>query len=263
MKKYWFLFWYFRKMQLMKMVEYRSNFLFWTIVSLLWTAFNYFFFNLFFAQKSQLAGWSYLELQTVLSFFTMLDAFTWSVFYPNMSFYTQAIFSGELSKYLLQPTSSVFLFTTQHATYHNVPRFLVGLAILIQSVVQLEVHPTVGEIVAATVLFCTSIIFIYTGWFFTATLTFWVERFSNSVDIMPGLRRIYQIPRQLYTGTLSFILTLVFPLGLVTTLPSEILLQKNSSVLYSLYFVFFTIIFGLGTYAFYKRSITKYTGVGG
>lgn len=247
----------------MKMVEYRSNFLFWSVVSLMWTAFNYFFFGLLFGQKDQLAGWSYLELQVVLSFFTMLDSFIWSVFYPNMTQYTQAIFSGELSKYLLQPVSSLFLLTTQHATYHNVPRFLVGLTVLTQSLIALGIYPSFLQILASMVLFCCSILFIYTGWFLTATLAFWVERFNNSADIMPGLRRVYQIPRQLYTGTISFVFTLVFPLGLVTTLPSEVLLQKNTSLSLSVYFVAFTLLFMFGTYRFYKYSITKYTGVGG
>ncbi|MCB9813028.1 MAG: ABC-2 family transporter protein [Pseudomonadales bacterium] len=261
MKKYWNLFWHFRKIQLMKMMEYRSDFFFWMIVSLMWTAFNYFFYSLIIGNSKNIAGWSYDEVMILLSFFTMIDAFTWSVFYPNMIDYTESIYDGTLSKLLLLPISNVFVILNQNTTYHNIPRFFIGLIVLITTVAKMNINVDVFQILLATLLFLTSIIFIYSGWFILATLAFWVEKLKNINEIMPGFRNVYQMPVSIYTGITSIAVTFIFPLGLVTTLPSEVILGRSNSF-NIIYFILFTFIFASLTLHFFNYSIKKYSSVG-
>ena len=260
--KYWKLFWHFRKIQLMKMIEYRGDFFFWLIVSLMWTAFNYFFFYLIFGNAKTIAGWTLDELMVVLSFFTMIDALTWSVFWPNMSHYTEDVFSGKLSKYLLQPANSIFLLTTEHVTYHNIPRFFIGLIILILTALKMDVSVSFVQLLTIVTLFITSVIFLYSGWFILATCSFWVEKLQNINEIMPGFRRIYQVPRQVYTGVTAITISFIFPVGLVTSLPSEVLLRTTPWGLV-LYFICFTALFAFLAISFFRISIRKYSSVGG
>lgn len=261
MKKYWKLFWQFRRIQLMKMIEYRGDFFFWMIVSIMWTAFNYFFYSLIIGNSKTIAGWSYDEVLILLSFFTMIDAFTWSVFYPNMINYTESIYQGSLSALLLLPVNSVFIILTKEANYHNVPRFFIGFTILISTVVRMQIEVTIYQVLLATFVFIISLIFIYSGWFILATLTFWAEKLNNINEVMPGFRSVYQMPARIYTGVTGFIITFVFPLGLVTTLPSEIILKRNN-IFDIFYFFIFTCIFAYLTLSFYKFSIKKYSSVG-
>jgi len=263
MKKYWHLFWHFRKVDFMRMMEYRTDFVFWLIVSLMWTAFNYFFFFLIFGTTESVAGWSHQELVIVLSFFTMIDALTWSVFYANMTQYTQSVFSGELSKYLLQPVSTIFLLTTQRMSYNNIPRFLIGLIVLVITAVNMDISVSMMELALIVVLFICGAVFIYSGWFILATLSLWVDKLQNINDIMPGFRRVYQIPRQVFTGVTALTFTFIFPLGLITSLPSEILTGKNPPVLLILYFIVATTCLALTARAFFKYSIKQYSSVGG
>lgn len=262
MKKYWEIFWAFRRIQLMKMVEYRSDFWFWMVVSLMWTAFNYFYFGLIFTQGNGVEGWTYDHILLLISFYTMLDAFTWSVFYPNMREYTNQVFNGELSKYLLLPVNSIFLITTQYATYHNVPRFLVGLGILIHTIYKLGITLSLGQILLIITLFLFSILLLYSCWFILATISFWVERLRNINEIMPQFRSVYQVPVQVYTGITGLIFTFILPLGLVTTLPSEVILGTIRFE-YIVYFCLVSVIFFILSVSFFKISITKYSSVGG
>lgn len=261
MKKYWKLFWQFRRIQLMKMMEYRGDFFFWMIVSIMWTAFNYFFYYLIIGNSNTIAGWSHDEIIILLSFFTMIDAFTWSVFFPNMLNYTESIYQGSLSNLLLLPVNSIFIILTKEATYHNVPRFFIGLTILISTIIRMQIEVTIFQIILAALVFIISIIFIYSGWFILATLTFWVEKLTNINEVMPGLRSFYQMPARIYTGVTGFLITFILPLGFVTTLPSEIILNKIN-VFDILYFLIFTLIFAYITVQFYKLSIKKYSSVG-
>ena len=243
------------------MMEYRSDFFFWTIVSIMWTIFNYFFYGLIIGNSKSIAGWSYDEVMILLSFFTMIDSLTWSVFYPNMNNYTEAIYEGSLSKFLLLPVNSVFIILTQEATYHNVPRFFIGLVILIRTAIKMQINVTASQIFLASLLFISSVIFLYSGWFILATLSLWVEKLKNINEIMPGLRSIYNMPVRIYTGVTSVLVTFIFPLGLVTTLPSEVILGR-SNFFQILYFFAFTLMFANLALLFYKKSIKKYSSVG-
>lgn len=247
----------------MRMMEYRADFIFWLVVSLMWTAFNYFFFFLIFGTNEKIAGWSHQELLIVLSFFTMIDALTWSFFYANMTEYTRAVFSGELSKYLLQPVNSIFLLTCQRMNYNNVPRFLIGLIILVITALKMDISVSLLQLLLIVFLFVCGAIFIYSGWFILATLSLWVEKLQNINDIMPGFRRVYQIPRQVFTGVTALTFTYIFPLGLITSLPSEILTGKNPPVVLILYFVIATGTIALLAQTFFKYSIKQYSSVGG
>ncbi|MBD3279546.1 MAG: hypothetical protein GF390_02435, partial [Candidatus Pacebacteria bacterium] len=80
LKTYWQLFWQFRKLQLAKLMEYRGDFIFWSVISTMWTIFNLFFFSLIVQISQGLAGWSMTEMYLLLGVFTMIDALTWSFF---------------------------------------------------------------------------------------------------------------------------------------------------------------------------------------
>lgn len=262
MKKYWTLFIAFRKIQLMKLIEYRGDFLFWMIVSLMWTAFNFFYFGLIFTQGNGVRGWNYDQIMLLISFFTMLDAFTWSIFWQNMSEYTREIFEGELSKYLVLPVNSIYLILTQHSSYHNAPRFFIGLFMLIRSIQRLGLTISIEQIVLALLAFVFGLLLIYSCWFIMATMAFWVERLQNINDIMPQFRSVYQVPVKIFTGIPGIIFSFLVPLGLVTTVPSEIILGRESTT--SLVYLLITSILFFGvSILFFNLSIKKYSSVGG
>lgn len=262
MKKYWVLFWSFRKIQLMRMFEYRADFFFWMFVSLMWTGFNYFYFGMLFSQGNGIAGWSYDQMLILLSFFTMIDALTWSVYYPNMREYTAQVFNGELSKYLVLPVIPEFLITTQHATNHNIPRFIVGISVLITTAMKLRLSPSIFDIILITITFIASFFFLYSWWFILATCSFWVDKLDNINEVMPQMRSLYQIPVSIFTGITGFVFTFVIPFGLITTLPSEILLGKANYQLITYMLVASTLSVLLAI-AFFRVSVKKYTSVGG
>lgn len=261
MKKYWQLFWHYRKIELMKMMEYRSDFFFWMMVSTMWTIFNYFFYTLIIGHSDNIAGWSYDEVLILLSFFTMIDALTWSVFYPNMEDYVESIFDGSLSKLLILPVNNIFVILNQRITFNNVPRFFIGLIIMIRTVMKMQISVSFSQIALAVLIYLISVIFLYSGWFMLATIAFWVERLSNINQIMPGFRSFYQMPASIYTGVTSVMVTFIFPLGLITTLPSEIILGRVNTF-QILYFAIFTLIFAIMAIYFYNLSIKKYSSVG-
>jgi ABC-2 type transport system permease protein len=259
--KYWTLFWQFRKIQLMKQVEYRGAFIFWSIVSFMWTGFTFFFFSLIAGVNNGIGGWNQQEIYALIAVFTIVDAFIWGFFNPNMVEYTQKVFSGELTSFLTKPINTQFLLMTQSNNYHNFLRIFLGIAILNRVLPQLGIVLNLASIVIFILIIFTSLTFIYMLWFILGTFSFWVDKLENVNHILPAISRIWQVPREVYTGLTATILTLVLPLGLIVTLPTEVLLQR-AALKWLLYLLIFTTALTFFSRWFFQFSVKKYSGIG-
>ncbi len=260
-QKYWRLFWYFRRLRLMAMFEYRADFIFWALVSAMWTIFNFFFFGLIVNVKNGIGEWSIPQLYTLFSIFTILDAITWSWFYPTMSKYTTSIFDGSFSNWLNKPVSLPFVIMAQENNYNNFLRAIIGLVALIWGVNQLTTPPTLPQWLLFILMFTCSSVFLYSFWFFIATLSFWVEKLDNINEIIPGIRRIWQFPKEIYSGPFSTLFTVILPLGLITSLPTEALTGK-AEFKWLCFFIIFTVSSFVLSQMFFQVSVKKYTSVG-
>lgn len=261
LKKYWQVFWKFRQIHFMRTLEYRGDFIFWTLISLAWTLFNLFFYHLLTTISPNIAGWSRWEILLVIAVFNLIDTFTWSVFYHNMREYSRLVFSGELNQFLTKPLDIQFLLMTQSNSFNNILRFVVGVWLLLTALHQLNYHPSWSQVIAFVLSLGLSLCLVYFLWFTLATSSFWVEKLENINEIIPNLRQIWEVPRSVYVGLTSFFLTIVFPLGLITSIPSEIILGKSSSR-WVAYFVAVTVVSFIVSRLFFRLSIKKYSGVG-
>lgn len=243
----------------MMLLEYRGNFWFWTIVSIMWTAFNFFFFDLIVGARGNIAGWNRGEMYVLLSTFTMLDAFTWSFFYHNMQDYIASIFDGTMTLTLTRPISPQLLISIQDNSYTNVPRFFIGLGMLIITLQKYQIPVTVLGAIGFVMFLCLSLLFIYSTWFIVSTLSFWVDRLDNINELVPSTRRIWQVPKEVYTGVASTLFTVVLPFSLVASLPSEILLGK-AAWSWLLYYAGFTVLLFYLSTVFFRISVRKYSG---
>lgn len=246
----------------MLLLEYRQNFYFWSVVSLMWTLFNFLIIGVMAGVSGQVGGWTLPQLTILIATYTIIDTFTWSFFYQNMWRYTAHIYDGTLSGFLVKPVDTQFLLMIQDNTFNNLPRFLLGLGTLAGAIWwwQLSISWLSWLLFGLAIL--TSLTFIYFLWFIISTMAFWVERLTNIHEIMPGLRQIYQLPRTIYPGSIQVVLSVIIPLGLVSSLPVELFFGLPQWP-YLAYFASLTLmIVGFSRWLF-KYSIRKFTSVGG
>lgn len=258
--KYWKIFWRFRLLSFMQLLEYRGNFFFWSTVSLMWTVFNIFFFAVITRVSGNIGGWTLPEMFLLLGVFTIFDTMTWSFFWHNMTEYSRAVFSGKLNEQLVRPVDTQILLMVAHGSYTSVFRFFAGLYIIVKALHDLQLHPSVGQILGFAATLLLAFTFVYFLWFILSTLSFWVEKLDNINEIIPTFRRVWQVPRTIYQGIASTIFTVLLPLGLVTSLPSEILLGRPNWSLIG-YLAVFTLGTVIVSRLFFRWSIIKYVGM--
>lgn len=262
LRTYWHLFWHFRRLQLMRMMEMRANFFFWVFVTTIWGLFNLLFMNLLVQSAGgKIAGWNQHELYLLVGVFTMSDALMWSAMYHNMVDYSNHIFRGTLSGLLLKPVDTQFVLMVQNSSYSNALRFVLGLAIVIHSLRSGAITPSLTQVSLFLSMFAIANIFLFFLWFMLSTLAFWVERLDNMNEIIPNIQRLWRFPRSIYTGILSTILTVILPLGLISSVPAEALLGKLDLVT-AIYFSAFTLATIWLSRIFFRFSLRRFGSVG-
>jgi ABC-2 type transport system permease protein len=260
-KHYWLIFWKFRKLRLMSMMEYRTDFYFWTTVSVCWTIINFFTFSLIVDATGTIGGWNRNDMFVLLSTSTILGAVMWSFIYQNMMSYTQSVFNGDFSTFLTKPIDTQYLMSIKANSYNNIFRLLIGISMLVWTLHNGNYDVTLLNVILYIFFLSCSILFLYSIWFLIATCSFWVERLDNINEILPAADRIWQVPRTVYTGISSVLFNILLPLGLMTAIPSEIILGR-AAYNWVLYFFIFTMCAFLLARWFFSISIRKYSSVG-
>ncbi len=221
MKKYFRVFIEFMKLSIQRFIEYRFDFVVWSIISTAWTIFSILFYEILFSQTTSIAGWSKPEVFVLVGTYLLIDSVTWSVFYLNMRRYVEVINTGALDVLLLQPLDIQFRLSTRHMSPNNFMRVVLGLYLLWKYV---PANVQLWQIGLYLLFILLAMLVIYCLWFFSATFTFWAEKFDNIIEVVPVMRSIWFAPADVYSGLLSTLFTVIIPLALITTVPSRILI---------------------------------------
>lgn len=258
MKKYLTIWIQSVKFSIQRLFEYRTDFFVWSLVSLGWTTFSLVFYQIMFLQTDTIAGWTKNEVFLLIATYMIIDSATWSIFWRNVQNYTRSIFDGTLDLLLVRPVDAQFRLSTQHISFTNLPRLAIGIYMLVH---YLPRALTVQQIVVYIMFILISLIIVYAMWFFTATFAFWVEKLENVIEIVPTMRHLWSTPADVYTGPIAAIFTIIFPVALITTVPTRVLLNtmrwQEIVILLT-----FTVIVLLSTRFFFNYSIKKYSGAG-
>ena len=257
MKRYFQLWTQQIKFSIQRLFEYRSDFFMWSFVAFGWTCFQLVFYNVLLVQSSTIAGWTSDHVLAFIGTFMILDGLTWGLLWGNMNDYTQSVFNGSLDVLLTQPLDPQFRLSTRNISFTNLPRVIIGIFLVIRHAQFISLQQFFFFIL---MIFC-AFIAVYALWFFTTTFTFWAEKMSNIIEIVPTLRGIWYVPAEVYVGPLSTLLTIILPFALITTVPARILFHDYRWNEIGILIIFTVILFTF-TRWFFHYSIKKYSGIG-
>lgn len=262
LKYYWNIFWLFRSMRLMLLADNRANFFFWSFISLAWSMVNLIFFSLLVGVNGELGGWNEAEVYVMVGVFTMIDGFFWMFMFGSMQEYTKSVFEGTLSRFLLKPADPQFILMSQYNTYNNLPRFALGVGLVVYYLSKLGVPFSPISVIGFIVAFISSILFLYFIWFTLATFSFWIDRLENINQILPSLQSLWRFPRNIYDGLPSLLIGTILPLTLIASVPAEIILGR-SPWWWSLIMAALAVCAFAVSRAFLYASMKRFTSTGG
>ena len=216
----------FVKYSLMRAMMYKEDFLIWSAVMVGWFILTIIFYQVLFANVSEVAGWTKAELLILQGYYFVFDFILWGVLWPNMKQLPIKINKGELDYDLIRPISAQFMLSFRELDLDNANEVILGVATIIYGLRLGQIHPGVVETLLAIMTVVAAIVFIYAFYFISICIAFWFDRIENLHYVFPSFRHLWKQPQSFYSGWLRWILTIIVPITLVTTLPTEWLLMR-------------------------------------
>ncbi|MCF6191666.1 MAG: ABC-2 family transporter protein [Candidatus Hydrothermae bacterium] len=200
-------------------MEYRLNFLLALLSSLGSAAGGLFGLSLFYRTGHALSGWTFPEAVAVLGVFTLLQAFSRALLFPNLNRIVDHVQYGTLDFILLKPVDSQFWISLRILSPWGLPDALMGCALLIWAMHQVGVSLRALAVVLPALL--AALLILYGLWFFLASLTIWFVKIYNVTYVLQSFLEAGRFPVGAYPALFRLFFTFVIPVAFLTTIPAR------------------------------------------
>ena len=183
-----------------------------------------------FAHTRTLGGWSLDQALALLGIFTMVNGLVASVLSPSLNKVVEEVRDGTFDYILLKPVPSLFLASTRRLVVWHVADVLLGLAILLLALTRLEVAASGWGLAMFGLVMASGLTIVYAIWLALTSLVFWFVRVENITMIFNLFFQTGRYPVEVYPIWLRQVLTFVFPVAFITTVPAQTITGREPAV---------------------------------
>ena len=261
MTRYLNLYWLFLVQRLKVLMEYRASFILGAASTIVWQGSSIAAVWVVMQQVPSLNGWSYDEVLLVYGLVTLAKSIN-HMFADNLWTVGRVyIRSGGFERFLVRPIDPLFHLLADRFCQDGVGNFLVGVALVVKSSVDLGIDWTPSKMLVLIVgVLSGGAIFIALN-LITCVAAFWI------VDSVPITRLVFdnhlfaQYPLTIYPRAISILLTWIIPYGFASFYPASYLLGRDFGYLvwYGPVVAGFLLVIG---YRLWLFGLKHYSGTG-
>ncbi len=228
MKRYLRLLRLFTRYSLIHIMIYKGDFIIWSLVDIGWFALSIYFYQLLYANVDAVAGWTKPQVFLLQGIYFLLIAILWGVFWNNFRELPIKINQGTLDFEIIKPIDAQFLISLKHLDIDNFNSFLLGIITIVYAFRLGEFEFHFLNLLLAVIALILGIIFFYSCYLFTMSFAFWFDRIDNLPWLFPSTRELIRLPQPFYQGAMRLLFVYFFPIILITSLPTQLLLGISS-----------------------------------
>lgn len=223
MMRYVHLFFTFVRLGIANELAYRTNFLVQIVQSLLELGTALAGLSIIFAHTRALGHWQPVELLVLLGVYFLVGGAINVMLQPSMQHLMEDIQLGTLDFTLVKPEDAQVLVSISRVSIWELADMILGLVVLSVVLPHLGTVMSFGQITAFVVTLVAGGIILYSFWLMLATCAFWFVRVESMLAIFQNIYQAGRWPISIYPSWLRWLLTVLIPVGLVTTIPTEAL----------------------------------------
>lgn len=178
-----------------------------------------------YARTDSLAGWTEAETYVLIGTFQLLSSLKNAFIDPNLSWFPEnGIRKGKLDTFLLQPAPTLYLASLARSSPLALIQFVLGLGVTALGLSNYGQPPAPTAILAWIVTLAAALAVTWAMGVLLACLAFWAPRLQ--LDVFYGSAwELARYPTDIYRRPLRLVLTYLFPLTLIATIPTTTLLN--------------------------------------
>lgn len=258
MQRYINLIWIFFKNTTMSYLEYRFEFISWSIVSFFWIAMTLISVELIFGSVSSIAGWTKDQVLLVVTVYGIVSSLLWIGVLPSLLHFPEMIQTGYFDFYLLKPVSTRFLVSANKYDLDNFPRVIVLALIAISLIKSMSITVSLLQIIIFILSMLCGIVIFYSLFFIIAVSAIWFVDIFNFEDLLNNTLNVGRLPTDIFKGALKAVFVFIVPVAFVATIPVQFLLGKSNQFILPLGAILAVAFFAL-SHLFWRYALSKYS----
>lgn len=215
---------------LVREMSFKTNFLLWIVVELLWFALQLAFVAVIYQHTERIATWSRWEVMLLVGASHFIQQIFTAFFLTNCVQLSEHVRTGRLDFFLLLPVSPRFLISLRQLDLGAFVNAASALAVMGYAAAQLELRPGPLHLAGFGLLCVAGVLVHYALMFMLSTVSFWTVQAQGLVWGYYNLFNVARVPDEAFRpGVFKVVFTWVVPMLLVANVPTRLLADKLGS----------------------------------
>jgi ABC-2 type transport system permease protein len=208
---------------------FKSNFLLWILVELLWFGLQLGFIGVIYLHTEHIATWTQWEVVLLIGASHFIQQIFQAFFLVNCTQLSELIRTGKLDFLLLLPVNTRFIISLRQVDLGGFVNAGSAVGVMAFALAKLHIMPTGLQITGFLLLCVAGIMIHYSLMFLLASISFWTVRAQGIVWGYYNLFNIARMPDDAFHGLFKAVFTFAIPMLLVSNVPARLLADKLSS----------------------------------
>lgn len=210
-------------------LTFKSNFLLWIVVELLWFGLQICFINVLYLHTESIGTWTKWEVVLLIGASHFIQEIFQAFFLINCTNLSELVRTGKLDFLLLLPANTRFIVSLRQVDLGSFVNAGSAVAVMGYAAHRLALVPSVGQIAGFAALCVFGILIHYSLMFLLASVSFWTVKAQGIVWGYYNLFQLARLPDEAFRGVFKAVFTFALPVLLVSNVPVRLLADKLQS----------------------------------
>lgn len=247
------------KNSIVREMGFKSNFLLWIVVEMLWFGLQLSFIAVIYSHTDRIVDWSKWQVVFLMGTSHLIQQCFGALFLSNCVQLSEHVRTGRMDFFLLLPVNTRFLVSMRQVDLGSFVNAGSAMAVVIYAGVQLGLRPGVTELAGFLFLCASGLLIHYSLMFLLSSVSFWTVRAQGIVWGYYNLFNIARLPDSAFRGGFRAFFTFALPMLLVANVPAKLLVNKLSSSTDMLLLLGMSLVCFVVSEAGWRYSVRRYT----
>ena len=259
LRRYFSIYLAFWKNSIVREMSFKTNFLLWILVEMLWFALQLGFIAVIYQHTDRIATWTKWEVILLIGASHFIQQIFTAIFLTNCTQLSESIRTGKLDFMLLLPINTRFLISFRQVDLGGFVNATSAVAVIGYAAWHLQLTPSAAQVLGFLFLALCSVAIHYSLMLMLASTGFWTVRAQGIVWGYYNLFNIARMPDAAFHGFFKAFFTFAIPMLLVANVPAKLLIERLDHPFEML------LLFGLSLICFFvsesvwRFSLRRYT----
>lgn len=240
-------------------LTFKSNFLLWIIVELLWFGMQLCFINVLYLHTESIGTWTKWQVVLLIGAAHFIQEIFQAFFLINCTNLSELVRTGKLDFLLLLPANTRFIVSLRQVDLGSFVNAATAVAVMVYAGHRLALTPSVAQIAGFLALCGFGILIHYSLMFLLASVSFWTVKAQGIVWGYYNLFQLARLPDEAFRGVFKAVFTFALPVLLISNVPVRLLADKLESPALALTLVGMAFACAVGSELGWRFSVRRYT----